>query len=463
MSNTVKTSLPVQEISHEAPANATNSASSGDKPAVVAATPIEESSDWDEVKMQPLSTLYHDQMIMSPSHDEGDGEEEEGKAPVVGEIMDFDERSVEAVEPAAGAERIENKTEKGNVSSDKNEDECLREDTVFDLELVGGALEEDKSNRAEMMVTSDEDETSSGESSLKRFSKPSKSSEEQKNDCPALKKAKTLPVKKDLPMIKAPELELKPLPPLPKQPPRKRPNCLFVNHFGTRLDQKGVAVKVNVSTKVPMPAPHRISSEESVSLKTRSTSSSKTSKTATSNSSDTKKTPTKSIAKSSPTTAGSPAQIPSEVRIVTPSIKKPITSSARIEDIHMEEDDLEPLRHDEGGMLDSMHVPYINQSLADAGNHPAAPMVACQTMMPSMMGSPRMIPMQFGNPFVQGRALFMNPMQHPQAMMMQHQGSWPGFVAPGMAFPQQMNCFPGASTGPVAGVTGGSASLQDQQ
>ena len=456
MSDTMKTSPPVQEISYEAPPN---NASSGDKAAAGAATPIVEGSSWDDVKMQPLATLYQHQMILSPSHDEGDVEEEEGKAPVVGEIMDFDERSVEAAGPVAGAECTENKTENGNACSDK-EDECLREEIVFDLELVGGALED----KTEMVVTNDEDETSSEESSLKRSSKPTKISEEQKNDCPALKKAKTLKVKKNLPMIKAPELEIKPLPPLPKQPPRKRPNCLFVNHFGTRLDQKGVAVKVNVSTKVPIPAPHRISSEESVSLKTRSTSSSKnTAKTATSNSSDTKKTPTKSIANSSPTTAVAPTQIPSEVRIVTPSIKKPITSSARIEDIHMEEDDLEPLRHDsEGGMLDCMHVPYLNQSLAEGGNHPATPMVACQTMMPGMMGA-HMVPMQFGNPFVQGRALFMNPMQHPQAMMVQHQGNWPGFVAPGMAFPQQMNGFPGASTGPVAGVTGGSAPLQDQQ
>ena len=453
MQDAVKSSPPVEDISWEAPATTCN-----ERP-----TAAHEEGNWDEAKTQPLATLYQHQMILSPSHDEDEEDEEEGEAPVMGDMIDFDEHAMGASGSKSGSAAA---TRNVYVSSEE-EDVCVNLDTVLDLEMFEDVFEEiheETPKTTEMMVTSDEDDEASSEtSSLKRVSKSSKG-EEAKHDCPALKKAKTLVAAVVVPSTK--DKIVPAMTALPKQPRHKRPNCLFINHFGTRLDQKGVAVQVDTPSKVR--TPNRISSEESVSIKTKSTSSSKTSS---STGSDTKKTPVNDIITSSPSDTKTPTKVPSVVRIVTPTVKKPITSSARIEDIHMEEDDLEPLRHDnnEGEILvDSDHLPYI-QSLTDDGPQPtgAASIVigGCQPMMQGMMASPQRIPLNFTRPFplLQRRAFLSgcHPMTHPQAFAGPHPSNWlgGGYVGQAMAYDAQMNAYPGA---PGATGVNGSMSQQSQ-
>jgi len=305
-------------------------------------------ADWDhegEDQVEPLTILYRHQMILSPSRAE---EDERKCAPVVGEIIDFDAEVVVA------------------------KDSALHEMDMFDMALDDVAPEDLNCHR----VYSEEEEEASQASSLKRSSVcknsgPSKVKkakratilEEETEDAvydvpaaisirPISKKTLKKPMTSASPIV-PPKIEHKPLPPLTKQPHRKRPGCLFINHFGTRMDEKnGVTVEANTSIKIQNPK--KISCEETVSIKTKSTASSKSTK---SRNGDSQKTPVHAIVPSTPSTTtfgDTSAKVPTEVRIITPpTIRKKPISSARIEDIHMEEDDFEPLSHERNSVWSS--------------------------------------------------------------------------------------------------------------
>lgn len=429
-----------------------------------AATHRDDEADWDEAKVQPLTTLYQHQMILSPSHGE-DEEDEQGKSPVAGNMIDFDEDA--------------------NANVCTIEDTALLDQSGLDLDdMFENVFDEDHEEDShsveatpmapttEMTVISDTEETASQASSLKRRST---AEEGNKHGHPALKKTKPagevpssvaivvapLKAKKTVKVMTVPQLDMPKMPALPLQPRRKRPMCLFVNHFGTRLNQKGAPEQVNVSCKTKTVASNKISCEETVSVKTKSTASSKT--TATSHGSA--KTPVNNnTITSAPVDTESPvkpATVPSYVNVVTPVTKRPIASSARIEDIHMEEDDLEPLRHDEegdGDIIDCGHLPYI-QSLTEGDPEPtnnnittaASPTVQpCQPMMhPTMMTPPNQM-LNFNRPFplLQRRAFLngchpMPQMQpHLQAYGGVHPSNWHGYAVPAMGYPHPMGAYP---------------------
>jgi len=437
--------------------------------------------DWD-AKAQPLSNLFQSQIILSPCRGEGDDFGEE-KAPVVaGEIIDFDDHSSTGGkhddENEYDLDMFDNLFDEGNQPEEEEEEEEPKQEEEEEKEPGATAQEETKAS-GDHVVTSDEEDAVS-ESSKSKRTKDTKDDDQEDGDRP-VKKSKTKdcdappvasivvePKKKKVVEIKIEHLSI-PLPPEPRKPlpGRRRPNCLFVNHFGTRLDEKGHAVQLNV--------PVKICSSETVSIKTKSTAaSSKSSK-----SGCTHKTPVKNVASSSVNTSDSESpscSVPSVVRIVTPNVKKPVTtSSARIEDIHMEEDDLMPLHHeDHEVVIDCEDLPYIHSLTAAEQHqhqHGGASNQNNNNNTPSPVhgqAGPHMIPgammgghhgagmphLNFHRPFplLQRRAFLTGsyPMAaHPQAAFMH---GWPGaagFGGPGMTpFPPQHM----ASFGPHGGM-----------
>lgn len=417
-------------------------------------------SGWDDAKPQQLSNLFHYNIIMSPHHDHHHEEEEEEQAPAVGEIVDFDDEPImeqspglvlhhhqeynghhqEVAVPSTHVHQHHQQADDDVVSVD----ESVLQIAMF--EAVLQSAEEGDHQEEELNVHEEEEEEISPlpivvtiPASVAPIKRPANDSpvvearpvkrvkkEEEKEDCkPAPKSAPV--ATNSVSTVKEVKIEEpRKMPPVPR---RRRPNCLFVNHFGTRLNDKGEAVKVNTSVKTPEPA--RISSEESVSIRTKSTGRS-------SKSSSTKNTPVSLAFTATP----SASRIPAVVSIVTPAVKKPIKSSC-LEDITMEEDDMEPLLHehpleqsDDMTMTTKGHLPYVN-SLTNQPTSPPTPGMPTARMMPGMMpgGIP---PLNFSRPFplLQRRA-FLNSC-HPMAGHPAGYG-WPAspFPRPGMHFPNQ--------------------------
>jgi hypothetical protein len=451
--------------------------------------------DWDvETKTQPLSNLYQFNIIMSPSH-----EDEGGRAPpVLGEILGFGSPAMEA--PKEEAHEVSSPS--CSYSSDEEEDKTNAVDTsdddesVLQLDMFEGvfylghdAPEEDgiiPLDHADVVHAAAEDGS---------VTKRPAGEEEEEEEERSLKKPKTegikqrssVPTSEPMPTtIHTKRLADKPVTlkpavsavisafrneiaanmefPKPRHPRLNRPNCLFVNHLGTRLNDKGSAEPVNVPSKNYA----RISSEESVSIKTKVTASTKSSRT--SYDEDTQRTPVKVSRDASITEA--PSCIPLEVRIVTPTTNKPIRSS-RLEDIVMEEDELEPIHHireHDEIVLDSIDLPYINSLTESASlsspkspvvdNSPQASASSADTpqatppssaagsphMMSNMMGGQGGMPLNFNRPFplLQRRA-FMGgsyPMAHPGQVF---GAGWPGmFPHHCMPFAPHLNGFLGA-------------------
>lgn len=355
-------------------------------------------SSWDEAKAQPLSTLFHYNIIMSPNHEE----EEEGKVPAVAGVVDFDDEPIievsheevngkgdpqdEPVISSLSAAATDAKDDDDVVSID----ESILEIAMFEA-VLHNAREDDHQEKEAGDRQDDDEELAPLPVAITFTKRPATESELPR---PA-KKAKQDPVPKLKPapaptpaskQEKATEEPKK----LPGKPRRRRPNCMFVNHFGTRLNSTGQAVRVTPPVKNRTPA--RISSEESVSIKTKVTSSTGRSSKSSSTFADSKKTPVSAMMGITPSGL-SPPCIPLEVRIVTPSVKKPVKSSC-LEDITMEEDIMQPVKSDDqeqhGEELNNGGIPYIN-SISD--NAPHSPMPGAR-MMPGMMP-----PLGFGRPF----------------------------------------------------------------
>jgi hypothetical protein len=453
--------------------------------------------EWDaETKTQPLSNLYQFNIIMSPSHDE-----EVGRAPsVVGEMLDFDSPSNEAPteetrDVSSHSSSHSTDEEGGKFGDDASDDD----ESVLQMDLFEGVFYTGHSTAGEDDIVPLDDEevvyVSSEEASITKRPAGEEEEEEEEEER-SLKKPKTEGIKElssvptsepvpktiDTKSCAAKLFTLKPAAaavisafrdeiavsmkfPEPRHPRLNRPNCLFVNHLGTRLNEKGAAEPVDVPSKNFA----RISSEESVSIKSKATASTKSSRT--SSDGETQRTPIKVSRDVSSTEA--PTCIPSEVRIVTPTTNKHVRSS-RLEDIVMEEDDFEPIHHvhdkDEMG-LDSNDLPYIESLTENAAlsspkslvvddppevSTPVPDIALALPPLSSAAGSPHMMsnmmrgqggmPMNFNRPFplLQRQAFIAGsyPMAHPgQAFV----AGWPGvFSHPCMPFVPHMNAFSGA-------------------
>lgn len=377
---------------------------------------------WDEARPQPLSNLYHFNIIMSPSHEE---EEEEGREPAVGDmVVDFDEPAIEPTEDnnaqAGHQETSSYSSDTPVAAEDKNEDDVVSVDeSILEIAMFEAVLQHNSEVEAEHQ---DEVEAIRQEEEIAPLPVVivTKRPATDPKDVRPIKKLK----KEIIPeIVPSPVIQAEPrkLPPTPR---RKRPNCLFVNHFGTRLNDKGQAVRINTPAKN---RPARISSEESVSIRTKVTASTGRS----SKSSSTKKTPIDCVV-STTTPSITRSGVPSVVSIVTPNMKKPIKSSC-LEDITMEEDEIAPTSANREDTKNSANLPYINSMSEHA---PHSPMH--NRMMQGMIPGP-MPGVNFGRPFplLQRRAFLTGC--HPGAF-----GS-PGWHATPypMHFAPQMSSFPG--------------------
>lgn len=409
-----------------------------------------EEGNWD-AKTQPLSTLYQDKMILSPTHNDHEDEEEgeEGTSPVVGEIIDFDEH----VMPTSSS----NSTEIHEISSsssasgeDGDEEEQLEAsmaESLLDMEILEGVFaeareqEEEEETEAETLKKRSPVEISEKHHPAKKAKKMTVSPvPAEENGTIVEKKCTTKPGESS------------------KQPRRKRPNCLFVNHFGTRLNEKGVVMPVNVPAETHASNKTPGNSKEIEITKTENAASiGKVS------AGDSQKTPVKNVIPDSPLDILSPTRVPSVVRIVTPTTTKPIASSARIEDIHMEEDDdLEPIKHDgefNGVVLDSNHLPFIhsltNETPTTTGpDGSPCPSKGMGAFHPGLMAPP--IPsVNFNRPFpLLRRRAFLNNC-HPMAG---HPGAFAAAAAAAAAATGAHHNWPGfGPSGPFASQLGSSA------
>lgn len=422
---------------------------------------------WDEdTKAQPLSNLYQYNMIMSPTHED---EEHEGKTPVVGRILDFDEDAVEGpkfmkkvshddVSSNSSDRNAESKKAVGvpvdsNGKGNDDDDFVSLDESILSIAMFEGVFHASTDGCAkDEIITADDEEIIPLPAGVANSSKRPPERDQPR----PFKIPKTAPV--SLPGKGSGSAPQQPAGPtlqdtalavvdeqkkLPPRPRRRRPNCLFVNHFGTRLNNIGQVVKVNVLAKTHYGiSATRVSSEETASIRTKVTASTARSSKASCDM-HSKKTPVKDSAAA---TAMGSNSVPSVVRIVTPNMKKPIKSSC-LEDITMEEDIMEPIKHDDpmeegDDMLNRSHLPYLN-SLSEHPSHASTPpSPATARMMHSMM--PPGMHMSFSRPFplLQRRAFLVgcHPMTpHPVAAFATGPGWHPAFApGQGMPFPNQL-------------------------
>ncbi|CAB9505948.1 expressed unknown protein [Seminavis robusta] len=491
-----------------------------------------ENAAWDD-----HDGLFHFDLLRSPRR-EDHGDEDEGNAPIVGEIVDFDgpamaeatednnkrQAANDVVVVVDGSDDDQNN--KKEEEDNEEGDNCSDDGSFLKLEMFEGVFEEhpDGSHTDDGIIPlADEDvvgvvsttatnsSSSDTDSSVKRpaeveeddSQRSFKKAKPQTNSTTAMEEAKLpteialkLSTKPAPPKVNKPsaaaanlisafqeELVIKQDFPTPKHPRKRRPNCMFVNHFGTRLN-----VKTGASEPVNVPSKNRISScEESISIRTKTTASTRSSKSA-----DTKGTPVCATTTKSGTPSVNTAEdcVPSVVRIVTPTANKPAIRSSRLEDITMEEDELEPIYQptddDDVMVIDKNHLPYITSlpqvsssprpkttskssnnkgKVTSRSSSPKTPPAKTTTkknislppMVPPVMMSPCNSRMQvnFNRPFplLQRRAFLAGacpPMPHHAQAAAFAAGAaaaaagWHGaaFPHPGMPFPPSMSPFP---------------------